>query len=80
MPTGEEKFDALMKDLQAFELDLRTQASKKRLLSQQFEANAKKDPGNREFDLTQARMLGYQHQLLNDIGNSVEKLIKQHEK
>ena len=80
MPTGEEKFDALMKDLQAFETDLRTQASKKRLLAQQFEANAKKDPANRDFDLTQSRMLDYQHQLLNDIGNIVEKLIKQHEK
>ncbi|HET9919507.1 MAG TPA: hypothetical protein VFQ30_06680 [Ktedonobacteraceae bacterium] len=79
MPTGEEKFHALLRDLREFEADLRTQASKKRLLAQQFETNAKKDPSNREFDLTQARMLDYQHQLLNDIGNTVERLIKHHE-
>jgi hypothetical protein len=79
MPSSEEKFNALMQDLHDFSADLHTQANKKRLMSQQFEANAKRDAANRDFDLIQARLLDYEHQLLHDIGNMVEKLIKQYE-
>ena len=79
MPSSEEKFDALMQDLHAFAADLHTQGNKKRLMAQQFEANARRDPSNREFDLSQARLLDYQHQLFHDIGNMVERLIKEYE-
>ncbi len=79
MPSYEEKFNALLHDLYQFAADLHTQGNKKRLMAQQFEANAKRDPENREFDLTQARLLDYEHQLLHDIGNMVERLIKEYE-
>ncbi len=80
MPSYEEKFNALLQDLYKFAADLHTQGNKKRLMAQQFEANAKRDPENREFDLTQARLLDYEHQLLHDIGNMVERLIKEYER
>lgn len=80
MPSSEEKFDALLQDLYKFAADLHTQGNKKRLMAQQFEANAQRDPSSREFDLAQARLLDYQHQLLHDIGNMVERLIKEYER
>ncbi|MBO0779826.1 MAG: hypothetical protein J2P37_13465, partial [Ktedonobacteraceae bacterium] len=49
-------------------------------LSRQFEANAQKDAGNREFDLNQAKMLDYQHNLFHEIGNLVDKLVKQYDR
>jgi hypothetical protein len=79
MPSNEEKFNALMQDLHEFAADLHTQGNKKRLMAQQFETNAKRDPANRDFDLSQARLLDYEHQLLHDIGSMVERLIKQYE-
>jgi hypothetical protein len=42
-------------------------------LSKQFEANAQKDPSNREFDLNQARMLDYQHHIWHEIGTQMSK-------
>ncbi|HLI07030.1 MAG TPA: hypothetical protein VKV40_10735 [Ktedonobacteraceae bacterium] len=80
MPSSEEKLNALLQDLHEFAADLRTQGNKKRLMAQQFEANARRDPANRDFDLAQARLLDYEHQLLHDIGNMVERLIKQYER
>ena len=79
MPSSEEKFSALLQDLHEFAADLHTQGNKKRLMAQQFQANAQRDPSSRDFDLTQARLLDYEHQLLHDIGNMVERLIKQYE-
>ena len=79
MPSSEEKFNALLQDLHELATDLHTQGNKKRLMAQQFEANARRDPASRDFDLTQARLLDYEHQLLHDIGNMVERLIKQYE-
>ncbi len=80
MPTSEEKLAALIKDLQELVTYLHNQGDKKLTLSRQFEANAQKDPANREFDLNQARMLDYQHHIWHDIGNMVEKVIKLHDK
>ena len=79
MPTNEEKYQALLKDLQELEVYLHGRGEKTRALSQQFAENAKKDSANREFDLNQSRMLDYQHSLWNEIGNLVEKLIKKYE-
>jgi quinol monooxygenase YgiN len=52
---------------------------KTRALSAQFAENAKKNPGNHEFDLNQSRMLDYQHSLWHEVGNLVDKLIKRYE-
>ena len=79
MPTNEEKYQAMLKDLQELEVYLHGRGQKTRALSQQFAENARKDPANREFDLNQSRMLDYQHSLWNEIGNLVEKLIKKYE-
>ncbi len=79
MPTNEEKYQALLKDLHELEVYLHGRGEKTRALSQQFAENAKKDSANREFDLNQSRMLDYQHTLWNDIGNLVEKLVKKYE-
>jgi hypothetical protein len=80
MPSSEEKFDALLNDLRELAAYLHGRGDKSLAQSKQFEANAKKDPSNREFDLRQARMLDYQHSLLHEIGNQVDKLIKQYER
>ncbi len=79
MPTSEEKYQALLKDLQELEVYLHRRGDKTRALSQQFAENARKDSSNREFDLNQSRMLDYQHNLWNEIGNLVEKLVKKYE-
>ncbi len=79
MPTDKEKLDALLRDLQELEKYLYARGVKTRQLSLQFAENAKKDPANRDFDLNQSRMLGYQHEIWNEIGNQVEKIAKKYE-
>ncbi|HZU65836.1 MAG TPA: hypothetical protein VFA09_01040 [Ktedonobacteraceae bacterium] len=79
MPTSEEKLAALLADLQQLSTYLHDQGDKKLALARRFEENARKDPSNREFDLNQSRMLDYQHSLWHEIGNLVDKLIKQYE-
>ncbi len=78
MPTSEEKFASLLQDLQQLATYLHGRGDKTLALSRQFEENAKKDPSNREFDLRQATMLDYQHHIWHEIGNMVDKLIKQY--
>ena len=80
MATSEEKLTALLNDLHEMAEYLHSQGEKKLALSKRFEENAQKDPSNREFDLNQAKMLDYQHYIWHEIGNMVEKLIKQYEK
>src|SRR2546421_7468143 len=79
MPTSEEKLVALLKDLQELATYLHSRGDRTLALSRQFEANAQKDRSSREFDLNQARMLDYQHHIWHEIGNLVEKLIKQYD-
>ena len=78
MPTSEEKLNALLKDLNQLSEHLHKRGEHSLKLSKQFTANAQKDAGNREFDLNQAKMLDYQHNLFHEIGNLVDKLMKQH--
>ena len=80
MPTNEEKFAALLADLQELATYLHSRGEKTLALSKQFEENAQRDPSNREFDLRQATMLDYQHHIWHEIGNMVERLIKQYNK
>ena len=79
MPTSEEKLTALLEDLKQLSTYLHDQGDKKLALARKFEDNARKDPSNREFDQRQAIMLDYQHHIWHEIGNLVDKLIKQHE-
>ncbi|HJT56639.1 MAG TPA: hypothetical protein VJ761_09090 [Ktedonobacteraceae bacterium] len=78
MPTSEEKLTALLADLQQLSTYLHDQGDKKLALARRFEENAQKDASNRTFDLNQARMLDYQHSLWHEIGNMVDKLLKQY--
>ena len=78
MPTNEEKYEALLKDLQELAGYLHQRGEKTRSLAQQFTENARKDAENRDFDLNQARMLDYQHHIWHEIGGLVEKLLKQY--
>ena len=80
MPTGEEKLTALLQDLDQLATYLHGRGEKTLAHSKQFEQNAKKDPANREFDQRQATMLDYQHHIWHEIGNMVDKLLKQYEK
>jgi len=80
MPTGEENLAALLEDLHDLASYLHGRGDKTLAMSKQFEENAKRDPSNRDFDLRQATMLDYQHHIWHEIGNMVEKIIKQHEK
>jgi hypothetical protein len=80
MPTSEEKLTALLQDLEQLATYLHGRGEKTLTLSKQFEENAKKDSVNREFDLRQATMLDYQHHIWHEIGNMVDKLVKQYEK
>jgi len=80
MPTSEEKFAALLADLQELATYLHNRGEKTLALSKQFEENAQRDPSNREFDLRQATMLDYQHHIWHEIGNIVDRLIKQYNK
>jgi hypothetical protein len=79
MATNEEKLEALIRDLHELEKYLHGRGIKTRELSLKFAENAKKDPSNREFDLNQSRMLGYQHEVWNEIGNLLEKIVKNYE-
>ena len=79
MPGNEEKLDALLKDLRELTTYLHGRGDKTLALSKQFEENAKKDASNREFDQNQSRMLDYQHSLWHEIGNLVDKMLKQYE-
>ena len=80
MPTSQEKLTALLQDLEQLATYLHGRGDKTLTLSKQFEENAKKDSSNREFDLRQATMLDYQHHIWHEIGNMVDKLVKQYEK
>lgn len=79
MPTSEEKLIALIKDLHELTTYLHGRGDKTLALSHQFEQNAQRDPSNKDFDLQQARMLDYQHSLWHEIGNMVDKLLKQYD-
>lgn len=79
MPSSEEKLTALLSDLHELTTYLHGRGDKTLALSQKFTENAGKNPGNREFDLNQARMLDYQHHTWHEIANLVDKLIKQYE-
>ena len=80
MPTNDQKLDALLHDLQELAKYLHERGEKTRILSLKFLEHAKEASSDREFDLNQSRMLDYQHSLWHEIGNMVEKIIKQHEK
>lgn len=76
MPTSEEKLVALLQDLQTLASHLHGQGDKKLTQSRRFEENARRDSSNQDFDLRQATMLSYQHDILHEIGNQLDKLIK----
>lgn len=78
MLNGNEKLNALLKDLNELSAHLHKRGERSLILSRQFSANAEKDAGNRDFDLNQAKMLAYQHELLHEIGNLVDKIVKQY--
>jgi hypothetical protein len=80
MAASDEKLMALLADLREMANYLHGQGEKKLALARRFEEDAKKDAANREFDLSQAKMLDYQHYIWHEIGNMVEKLVKQYEK
>ncbi len=79
MPDNNQKFESLLSDLRQLETYLHDRGDRSQNLSQRFAENAKQDPGNREFDLNQSRMLDYQHHIWHEIANLVEKLVKQYE-
>ncbi len=79
MTSSDEKLSALLDDLRKLEVYLHGRGDKTRALAQKFAENAEKDPANREYDLNQSRMLDYQHHVWHEIGNMVEKLVKQHD-
>ena len=78
MPTSDEKLQALLGDLQQLTTYLHERGEKTLAMSKRFEENARKDPSNREFDQRQATMLDYQHHVWHEIGNMLDKLLKQH--
>lgn len=80
MATSNEKFTALIEDLHQLAAYLHERGEKTLKLSRQFEQHAQgeRDAVSREYDLRQATMLDYQHHTWHEIGNMVEKLIKQH--
>jgi len=80
MATSDEKLTALLNNLHEMAEYLHSQGERNLALSKRFEENAQEDPSNREYDLTQAKMLDYQHYIWHEIGNMVEKLIKKYEK
>ncbi len=79
MANSEEKYRALLNDLTELASYLHERGDKSLKLSRQFEEHAQRDASNREFELRQATMLDYQHNLWHEIGNMVEKLIKKQE-
>ncbi len=80
MLTNDEKLAALLKDLHELSAYLHGRGDKTLAMSKKFEENAKRDAANREYDLSQAKMLDYQHHVWHEIGNMIDKLIKQHER
>lgn len=80
MPAPEEKLRGLLEDLQQLATYLHDRGEKTLAMSKRFEENGRRDPSNREFDLTQSRMLDYQHHVWHEVGNMVEKLLKQYDK
>jgi len=78
MSTSDEKLEALLHDLRELGDYLHGRGEKTRALAQKFAENAQKDSSNRDDDLKQSRMLDYQHHVWHEIGNMVEKLIKQY--
>jgi hypothetical protein len=78
MANSEEKLNALLSDLQELTTYLHGRGDKTLALSKQFEEHAKKDASNKEFDLNQSRMLDYQHHVWHEVGNLVDKLVKQY--
>ena len=78
MASSEEKLNALITDLQELTTYLHGRGDKTLALSKQFEEHAKKDASNKEFDLNQSRMLDYQHHVWHEVGNLVDKLVKQY--
>jgi hypothetical protein len=79
MASSDEKLRALLKDLNDIAAHLHQRGERSLALSKQFAANAEKDKSNREFDMNQSRMLDYQHSMLHEIGNLIDKVIKQYE-
>src|SRR5260370_36537179 len=79
MPTSQEKLVALLKDLQEMAAYLHSRGDRTLALSRQFESNAQKDPSSTALDLIEARMLDFPHHIWHEIGNLVEKLIKQYD-
>jgi hypothetical protein len=79
MVSSDEKLSALLKDLNELSMHLHERGEHSLVLSQRFATNAQKDTANRDFDLNQARMLDYQHTLFHEVGNLVDKIIKQYE-
>jgi hypothetical protein len=79
MSSSDEKLKALLNDLRELETYLHGRGEKTKALSLQFAENAQKNPANREYDLNQSRMLDYQHYIWHEIGNLVDKIIKQYE-
>ena len=79
MASSEEKLDALLSDLQELTAYLHGRGDKTLALSKQFEEHAKRDVASKEFDLSQAKMLDYQHHIWHEIGNLVDKMIKRYE-
>ena len=80
MATSDEKLAALLNDLYQLGAYLHSQGEKKLTLARRFEENASQDASNREYDLNQAKMLDYQHYIWHEIGNIVDKLVKQYDK
>jgi len=80
MLTNDEKLAALLKDLHELSAYLHGRGDKTLAMSKKFEENAKRDAANREYDVSQAKMLDYQHHVWHEIGNMIDKLIKQHER
>jgi len=79
MSTSDEKLVSLLKDLHEMSDYLHGRGNKTKAVSDQFAQNAQKDASNRDFDLNQSRMLDYQHHIWHEIGNLVDKLVKQYE-
>ncbi len=78
MSASDEKLQGLLEDLQQLTAYLHERGEKTLAMSQRFTENARNDPGNRDFDLNQARMLDYQHHIWHEVGNLVDKLLKKY--
>lgn len=78
MPTSDEKLRGVLDDLQQLATYLHGRGEKTLAMSQRFAENASKDLSNRDFDLNQSRMLDYQHHVWHEVGNMVEKILKQY--